>query len=277
MPPRAPNHASEIGRSQGDHRPALRVARSTLGPLFSLEGVSKRYGDTIALHPIDLALAPGQTLALIGESGSGKSTLLRLLIGLERPEAGVVRFEGRALEPRDFEAVRQRVGYVIQEGGLFPHLTARRNVTLLASHLGWTAPRCDARLDELSRLTRLDPALLARYPSELSGGQRQRVALMRALMLDPDVILLDEPLGALDPIIRFDLQDELAGIFESLRKSVLLVTHDLAEAAHLADELVLLHEGRVVQRGDFADLRDAPANAYAARFVEARRALPSAP
>lgn len=244
--------------------------------MFSLEGVGKRFGDVVAIHPIDLEVPVGRTLALIGESGSGKSTLLRMMIGLVRPDTGCVRFEGRTIAPHEFEAVRPRVGYVIQEGGLFPHLTARRNVSLLARHLGWEAARCEARIVDLCELTRLDTDVLDRFPVELSGGQRQRVALMRALMLDPEVVLLDEPLGALDPIIRFELQDELAAIFSQLGKTVVLVTHDLAEAAHLAHELVLLHEGRVVQRGDFVALRDAPADTYAARFVSARRPLPGA-
>ncbi len=242
--------------------------------MFSLVGVTKRYGDLVALHPLDLDVPVGRTLALIGESGSGKSTLLRLMIGLERPDAGEVRFDGRRVEPPDFQALRPHVGYVIQEGGLFPHLTARRNASILASHLGWDSARCEDRLRALCELTRLSPDLLDRYPSELSGGQRQRVALMRALVLDPDVVLLDEPLGALDPIIRFELQDELAEIFERLGKSVVLVTHDLAEAAYLGHELVLLHEGRIVQRGGLSDLVERPANDYAARFVAARRAVP---
>jgi osmoprotectant transport system ATP-binding protein len=242
--------------------------------VFSLHAVSKRFGDLVALDAIDLDVPVGRTLALIGESGSGKSTLLRLMIGLEQPDGGTIRFGGREMHAHDLEALRPQLGYVIQEGGLFPHLTAERNVGLLARHLGWDDARCAVRFRELAELARLPLDLLERFPNELSGGQRQRVALMRALMLDPEVILLDEPLGALDPIIRFELQDELAGIFDALGKSVVLVTHDLAEAAHLGHELVLLHAGRIVQRGDFAALRDAPANDYAARFVHARRALP---
>jgi osmoprotectant transport system ATP-binding protein len=242
--------------------------------VFSLERVTKTFDDLVALQPLDLEVPKGRTLALIGESGSGKSTVLRLMIGLERPDSGTIRFEGEALTTAGLGAVRRRVGYVIQEGGLFPHLTALGNATLLARHIGWSRARCDARMQELCELTRLDASLLDRFPGELSGGQRQRVALMRALMLDPDVVLLDEPLGALDPIIRHELQDELATIFERLAKTVVLVTHDLAEAAHLAHDLVLLHRGQVVQRGPFEAFRDAPADDYAARFVAARRELP---
>jgi osmoprotectant transport system ATP-binding protein len=163
------------------------------------------------------------------------------------------------------------MGYVIQEGGLFPHLSGRDNVALLARHLGWDRPRIDARLAELAALTHFPADGLARYPAELSGGQQQRVALMRALMLDPAVLLLDEPLGALDPMIRFELQTELRDIFRSLGKTVVLVTHDMGEAAYLGDTLVLLRAGRIVQQGSAADLVRAPADAFVARFVTAQR------
>jgi osmoprotectant transport system ATP-binding protein len=163
------------------------------------------------------------------------------------------------------------MGYVIQDGGLFPHLTARGNIALLARHLGWDAARIDARLTALTALTHFPANGLARYPAELSGGQQQRVALMRALMLDPDVLLLDEPLGALDPMIRFELQGELRDIFRRLGKTVVLVTHDMGEAAFLGDTLVLLSDGRIVQQGSAADLVRTPANDLVARFVTAQR------
>jgi osmoprotectant transport system ATP-binding protein len=163
------------------------------------------------------------------------------------------------------------MGYVIQEGGLFPHLTVERNVTLMARQLRWTRPRIGERLGTLEELVRFPPGLLGRYPAELSGGQRQRVSLMRALMLDPDLLLLDEPLGALDPLIRYDLQQELGAIFERLGKTVLLVTHDLAEAAYFAHHLVLMREGRLVQQGRPRALLEAPADPFVTRFVNAQR------
>jgi osmoprotectant transport system ATP-binding protein len=166
------------------------------------------------------------------------------------------------------------MGYVIQDGGLFPHLTARANVTVLARHLGWDAARIAARTEELEALTRFPEGGLDRYPGELSGGQRQRVALMRALMLDPDVLLLDEPLGALDPITRHDLQGDLKEIFQTLQKTVLLVTHDVAEAAHFADAVALMLEGRVVQHGTVRDLVEQPADPFVTRFLEAQRPAP---
>lgn len=246
--------------------------------MLALEGAGKRYGAAWALAPTDLALPPGRTLALIGPSGSGKSTALRLAMGLVEPDAGRVSWEGSPLPPRGVRGaaerwaeLRRRVGFVVQGGGLFPHLSARDNVALMARRSGWPRERIGARLAELAELVHLDARELTRLPSRLSGGQRQRVALMRALMLDPDVLLLDEPLGALDPITRRELQDELGRLFEALGKAVLLVTHDLAEAAHLGHELVLLRAGEVVQRGDLEDLVRRPADDFVRRFVAAWR------
>ena len=242
--------------------------------MFELCRVGKRYGDVVAIDTLSLAFARGAVTALIGSSGSGKSTVLRLLTGLVRPDTGEVRFDGRALAAQDLEQARQRMGYVIQEGGLFPHLTALGNLALLPGHLGWPASRSRERAAELADLVRLPAGLLARFPAELSGGQRQRVALMRALMLDPPALLLDEPLGALDPIVRLELQDELARVFDELGKTVVLVTHDVAEAAWLASRLVLLHQGRVLQEGSFADLRRHPADDHVRRFLDSARGLP---
>jgi osmoprotectant transport system ATP-binding protein len=241
--------------------------------MFALRQVSKSYGGTAALAALDLEIAAGRTTAVIGPSGCGKSTLIRLLNGLIRPTAGTVEFAGTPVTPATAPALRRRMGYVIQDGGLFPHLTARGNAALLARHLGWTADRIDARLAALCALTHFPPDGLARYPAELSGGQQQRVALMRALMLDPDVLLLDEPLGALDPMIRYELQTELRDIFRSLGKTVVLVTHDMAEAAYFGDTLVLLRAGRIVQQGTPSELVHHPADRFVERFVTAQRGL----
>jgi osmoprotectant transport system ATP-binding protein len=162
---------------------------------------------------------------------------------------------------------------VIQSGGLFPHLTARDNVTLAARHLKREPAWIDARMQELKELVQLQDDVLARYPGDLSGGQRQRVSLMRALMLDPDLLLLDEPLGALDPMVRHGLQDELRALFARLAKSVVLVTHDLAEAAFFADTIVLMREGRIVQQGSYDDLTQRPADDFVRAFLQAQRAL----
>jgi len=242
--------------------------------MFALDNVTLRHDGRPAVDALSLVFATGTVSAVIGSSGSGKSTLLRLLLGLEWPDAGEVRVDGSCLRAPDVLAVRRRIGYVIQEGGLFPHLSARDNLALLPRWLGWDAARIDARALELAALTHFPADALVRFPAELSGGQRQRVALMRALMLDPPALLLDEPLGALDPIVRHELQDELAAIFATLDKTVVLVTHDIAEAAFLAPRLVLLREGRVVQDGSLEDLRERPADAFVSRFIDAARHLP---
>jgi osmoprotectant transport system ATP-binding protein len=242
--------------------------------MLQLAGVSKSYGGHVALHPTDLVVPAGRTTVLIGPSGCGKSTLLRLMVGLIAPDAGVVTFKGEPITPSSARPLRRQIGFVVQEGGLFPHLTARGNVTLMASHLGWDSGRMGKRLAELAELTHLAPDNLDRYPVQLSGGQRQRVSLMRALMLDPELLLLDEPLGALDPLIRSELQADLKGIFQALGKTVVLVTHDLGEAGFLGDHLVLLQGGRIVQQGSFADLVVRPASEFVTRFVNAQRQAP---
>jgi osmoprotectant transport system ATP-binding protein len=239
--------------------------------VIEFQSVSKHYAEHAALAAIDLRCEPGETTVLIGQSGCGKSTLLRLIVGLIAPDAGRVFVGGELLSPRNLQEVRHRTGYVIQEGGLFPHLTAAANATLLVQHLGWSAERIEARLSELAELTHVRTDLLGRYPSELSGGQRQRVSLMRALMPDPDLLLLDEPLGALDPVIRSRLQEELREIFRALGKTVLLVTHDIAEAAFFADSIALLRDGRLVQKGSLTELVDTPAEPFVSEFINAQR------
>ena len=240
-------------------------------PLIELVGVSKSFGGTAALHPTDLAFPPGLTTALIGPSGCGKSTLLRLIIALLKPDTGKVTFDDLEVTETSAQQVRRRVGYVIQEGGLFPHLTARANVLLLSRHLGRPASQMEERLEELCALSRFPRNGLDRYPVELSGGQRQRVSLMRALMLSPEVLLLDEPLGALDPLVRSSLQKDLKEIFARLKQTAVLVTHDMGEAAYLANEIVLMNEGRIVQRGTVVDLRDHPASEFVSEFINAQR------
>src|SRR5262245_50490646 len=240
-----------------------------------LSNVTKRYGAGASVDGIDLTFASGKTTALLGPSGCGKSTVLRLLVALVTPDAGQVEVDGRPLPAHDIEALRRRIGYVIQDGGLFPHLTAAGNVTLMARHLGWDAARTAARLEELRALTRFPADALERYPNELSGGQVQRVAIMRGLLLDPEVLLLDEPLSALDPLVRAELRDDLRGIFRSLAKTVIIVTHDVGEAAFLADVVVLMRAGRVVQQGPFATLASAPADPFVSAFLATGNGSPA--
>jgi osmoprotectant transport system ATP-binding protein len=239
--------------------------------MFDLAGASKRYGSLVALHSTDLHVEPKRTTVLIGPSGCGKSTVLRLMAGLIRPDAGAVLFQGEPIVPDRLPALRRRMGYVIQDGGLFPHLTGLGNVRLLPKHIGWDVSRTTARVRELADLSRLPIDTLDRYPAEMSGGQRQRVSLIRALMLDPDALLLDEPLGALDPMIRFDLQNDLLEIFRRLGKTVVMVTHDLSEAAFFADTIVLMRDGRIVQQGTLRDLIERPAEPFVDTFIRAQR------
>lgn len=238
--------------------------------MIRLDGVTKSYGGSIAVDNVSLTILPARTTVLIGPSGSGKSTLLALIIGLELPDAGKIAVDEHPLTPLSALSLRRRMGYVVQDGGLFPHLTAQENICLMAKEIRWPPQRRRDRVTELCALTRFPPTALGRYPIELSGGQRQRVSLMRALMLDPDVLLMDEPLGALDPMIRAELQDELKDIFGRLAKTVVLVTHDLSEAAFFSDAIVLMHQGHVVQQGLFRNLIESPAEPFVGQFVHAQ-------
>src|SRR5881409_4207010 len=246
-----------------------------MSALVKLEDVCKRYGDAIALYPTTLSIESSKTTVLIGPSGCGKSTLLRLIIRLIEPDSGRIDFGGEPINLDNIDNLRRRIGYVIQEGGLFPHLTARANVLLMARHVGKSQDEMRTKLLELCQLTRFSEKLLPRYPVELSGGQRQRVSLMRALMLSPELLLLDEPLGALDPLVRASLQKDLKEIFARLQETVVFVTHDLAEAIYFGDEIVLMNEGRVIQKGAVTDLRDKPADPFVSEFINAQRGLVS--
>src|SRR3989475_2541304 len=239
---------------------------AAVSPIIELRDVAKRYGAVEALKATTLSLGVGVNV-LLGPSGSGKSTLLRLLTGLSRPSAGEVLLWGRALSPRTIGPLRRRLGYVIQEGGLFPHLTAGANVTLAARYFGWEVRRIESRLEELCALTHFPRDGMARFPVQLSGGQRQRVGLMRALMAGPELLLLDEPLGALDPMIRAELRADLREIFSVLGQTVVLVTHDLVEAEFFADRVVLMRDGAIVQQGPLRDLVERPAEPFVTRFI----------
>jgi osmoprotectant transport system ATP-binding protein len=238
--------------------------------VIALDGVSKTLDGKRVLHPTRLFVRSGETLALVGPSGCGKSTILRLVCGLLVPDAGHVRVDGMIVTPKTVQAVRRRIGYVVQAGGLFPHLTAGDNVALLARHLRWSPPRIASRLEALARLVRVDERLLGRYSAQLSGGEQQRVGIMRALMLDPPVLLMDEPMGALDPIVRARLREDLKQIFLDWGKTVLLVTHDLDEAAYLGTHVALMRSGQVVQQGTMRQLVLAPADPFVREFIEAR-------
>jgi len=241
-----------------------------------LSQVQKSFGQKEALARTDLTIEGERCLALVGPSGSGKSTILRLVLGLVSPDQGTITIGGEVLDARTAPRARLGMGYVIQDGGLFPHLDAEANAVIVARQNGWTSERAKRRLAELIDLVGLSPDHMRRYPVQLSGGERQRVGLMRALMLDPPILLFDEPLAALDPMIRVRLQEDLRHIFRELRKTVLFVTHDLTEAAFVADEIALLHDGKIVQKGTFAELMKQPKDTFVREFFQAQRVhLPS--
>ena len=209
--------------------------------------VAASRGSRVVLKGVSLAAAPGEIIALVGQSGSGKTTLLRLVNHMLRPDSGEVRVGGRNVAEWDETSLRRQTGYAIQDVGLFPHFTVADNVALLPRLLEWPPVRISARVDELLQLVGLDPAEFRhRWPDELSGGQRQRVGLARALAADPPILLMDEPFGALDPITRFELHREFRRLHAAIPRTVLLVTHDLAEAFALANRVGVLHEGRLL-------------------------------
>jgi osmoprotectant transport system ATP-binding protein len=243
---------------------------SAAPPALEARAVSKAFdGGVMALDGASLAVAAGETVVLVGESGSGKTTLLRLFNRLEVATEGEVLLAGEPVESSDPIALRRRIGYVQQEGGLLPHWTIERNVALVPTLLGWSVERRRARVSELLELVGLPAVSYApRYPRELSGGQRQRVAFARAIAADPDVVLLDEPFGALDAVTRLELQNEFLRLKQRLGKTFLMVTHDLAEAFRLADRIAVMRSGRVLQiaRGD--ELERRPADPYVERLLE---------
>src|SRR5215210_5591687 len=231
-------------------------------PALEAAAVSKTYPDgTAALADVSLTIAPGETVALVGESGSGKTTLLRMFNRLAEPTVGTVRVEGRSVAEVDPIALRRRIGYVPQDGGLLPHWRVERNVELVPRLLGWDEARRRDRAREMLELVGLSADLHGgRYPAELSGGQRQRVAFARALAADPPILLLDEPFGALDTLTRRELHRQFLDLRALLPKTMVLVTHDLGEAFRLADRIGVMRRGRLLQLG--------PADSYVRELLE---------
>jgi osmoprotectant transport system ATP-binding protein len=244
--------------------------------MLELQDIHKNFEGRSVLADVNLTVPKGVTHALIGSSGSGKTTLLRITLGLIPFDKGYVKINDQALLSFTPVEWADRIGYVPQDGGLFPHITGRNNVALIAKLRGWRKSRIDDRVEELRKVVDLDPEILTHFPREMSGGQKQRVSIMRAAMMDPAVMLLDEPMAALDPLIRRSLQQELKSIFQRLGKTVLLVTHDLGEAVFLAEHITMLHEGRIVQSGTYRDLLLHPANPFVTQFINAQRTLPDA-
>ena len=235
--------------------------------MIELRGVGKHFGATCAVDDVSLTIERGEFVALIGASGSGKSTLLKIINRLVEHDRGSVLFQGQEIRSFKPEDLRRRMGYAIQSIGLFPHWRVARNIATVPELLGWPAARIAARVDELLALLGLEPALYRqRYPHQLSGGQQQRVGVARALAADPEVLLMDEPFGALDPLTRQALQQELARIHRASGKTIVMVTHDIDEALRLATRIVLLEHGRVLQSGTPAQLLAAPAHEGVADF-----------
>lgn len=221
------------------------------------------------LHDLDLAIYRGETLVLLGKSGSGKTTTLKLINLLLVPTRGEILVEGRSVAQWEITRLRRRIGYVIQEVGLFPHFTVEKNIALVPRIESWPEDRIRQRVHELLKLVGLEPQAAARYPRELSGGQRQRVGVARALAADPPILLMDEPFGALDPITRAELQREFLALQKQLKKTVVFVTHDLREALLLADRIALVDDGRLVALQtphDFLNSREPLTAAYVDAF-----------
>jgi osmoprotectant transport system ATP-binding protein len=244
--------------------------------MLALQNITKTFEGKLVLTDVNLTVPKGATHALIGSSGSGKTTLLRITLGLIPFDKGYVKINDQALSSFSPIQWADRIGYVPQDGGLFPHMSAFQNVSLIAKLRGWNKRKINVRVEELRKLVDLEPVILGQYPFEMSGGQQQRVAIMRAAMMEPDVMLLDEPMAALDPLIRRSLQQELKSIFQRLGKTVLLVTHDLGEAVFLAEQMTLLHDGKIVQSGTYRDLLLRPADPFVTAFINAQRTVPEA-
>jgi osmoprotectant transport system ATP-binding protein len=237
-------------------------------PEIFLQGVSKSYGKEAALNDVNLAFEDGVTTAVVGQSGSGKSTLIQLINGLVRPTSGTVQVFGKPIDYDRLPQLRRQMGYAVQGTGLFPHLTVERNITLLARLVGWNPERIRARAQELMERVGLPWTFATRYPHELSGGQQQRVGLCRAMMLEPPLFLLDEPFGALDPVTRNDIQQEFLRLQQSEPRTIVLVTHDLREALKLAQRLIVLERGRIVQQGPGPEVVNAPADEFVRNFFQ---------
>ncbi|MYD43050.1 MAG: ATP-binding cassette domain-containing protein [Gammaproteobacteria bacterium] len=241
--------------------------RSDIECCARLAGVGKRLGNRWIFRDVDAELPAGEVTAVIGASGSGKTTILRLINGLYAPDEGSVKVLGEPVPDHDQYAFRRNIGYAVQGAGLFPHMTVAENITKLAKLEGWPHERIAKRLDDLLELTDLAKELKTRFPYELSGGQQHRVSLCRALMLEPQVLLLDEPFSAIDAITRREIQDAFRVLQQQLQISAVLVTHDIQEAARLAQYLLVLAEGAVVQKGPTQAVLDDPEPTFLKNLV----------
>jgi osmoprotectant transport system ATP-binding protein len=240
-------------------------------PAIAFNQASFRLNGRPILNEISLSVESGETLVLLGRSGSGKTTALKLINGLQLPTTGEVRVNGRATTQWDPIELRRGIGYVMQEGGLFPHYTIERNIALVPRIEGWDEKKVQDRVRELLAMVRLNGDVSTRYPSELSGGQRQRVGIARALAADPPILIMDEAFGALDPITRAEMQKEFLELQQRMCKAVVFVTHDLREALFLGDRIALIEEGRLVANltpAEFSDSSNPIVRAYVNAFSD---------
>lgn len=236
--------------------------------IIEFDDVAKRYDQTWVIEALNLGLPEGHVTALVGKSGSGKSTLLQMINGLIRPDRGTVRVFGKPVPARDLSRFRRHIGYAVQGTGLFPHLRVENNIALLGRLEDWPREKISERVDELMTLMGLEPELRPRYPHQLSGGQQQRVGICRAMFLRPDILLLDEPFSGVDPVAREEIHQRFHALMLSERTTVLLVTHDVAEALRLASDVVVLDAGHVLQAGALEQVKNHPTNATVAKLFE---------
>lgn len=241
--------------------------------MIRFEGVTKQFPDgTEALKEVSLTFPSHQLTAIIGPSGCGKTTLMKMVNKLEKPTQGEIYIDEKPITGLEEVELRRKIGYVIQRIGLFPHMTIKENASLVPKLLGWPKEKTASRIQELMELTGLDPeTYLERYPLELSGGQQQRVGVVRALAGDPNIILMDEPFSALDPISREQLQDELRNLQQTIQKTIVFVTHDMDEALKIADTIVVMRKGQVEQIGSPSEILGNPANDFVRSFIGVER------
>jgi osmoprotectant transport system ATP-binding protein len=236
--------------------------------MIDIQNLTKRFASHIAVDDVSLTVGKGETLVLLGTSGCGKTTTLKMINQLIEPTSGSIGVDGIDVVKQSGPELRRRIGYVIQDGGLFPHYTVADAIATVPKLLGWEQATIQERIRELITKLQLPETILNRYPSELSGGQRQRVGLARALAVKPPVVLMDEPFGALDPFTRRHVRRELFGLNELRETTVVLVTHDVSEALELADRIALMDKGRIVQIGPPDELLNQPANDFVRDFLD---------
>ena len=239
-----------------------------VAPIITFTNVSKRYGDTVVLSEIELEIPNEQTTVIVGQSGSGKTTLLRMVNGLIKPDSGRLEVFGDLVPEENIENFRRKIGYAVQGAGLFPHISVKENIVLIARLVGWSSQDLDERFEMLMRQMELPLDLSDRIPNELSGGQQQRVGLCRALMLKPKLLLLDEPFSAVDPLTRLELYEVVEKLISNEAVSIVMVSHDLGEAKRLGDRMVVLQNGIILQNDLISNVIGNPATPYVERLVQ---------